>query len=120
MADSETEPGREPEIATGTLAEIYAQQGLYDRALAIYRRIERRRPDDPEVSRRIEALEEAREHREVEETVVPPEESGAPEGPPLEEASGIEPPRRPEGEVAAESPPASEDDAEFLSWLESR
>ena len=45
------------EIATSTLAEIYAQQGLLGRALSIYRRMLSRTPEDPEISGRIESLE---------------------------------------------------------------
>lgn len=44
------------EIATRTLADIYAQQGLYDRALEIYRRIQRRAPEDEEIADRIASL----------------------------------------------------------------
>lgn len=52
------EPGYsdEGEIATTTLAEIYAQQGLYERALAIYRRIALRAPQDARIAERIEDL----------------------------------------------------------------
>ena len=45
------------EIATSTLAEIYAQQGLLGRALAIYRRMLSRAPDDSGIADRIESLE---------------------------------------------------------------
>lgn len=45
------------EIATSTLAEIYAQQGLLGRALSIYRRMLARAPDDLEIAQRIERLE---------------------------------------------------------------
>jgi len=45
------------EIATSTLAEIYAQQGLLGRALTIYRRMLSRTPDDAEIAGRIESLE---------------------------------------------------------------
>lgn len=46
------------DLATTTLAEIYAQQGLYERALAIYERLADRSPDDPLVRQRIETLAE--------------------------------------------------------------
>lgn len=118
MTDAETEPGREPEIATGTLAEIYAQQGLYERALEIYRRIERRRPDDPHVSRRIADLVEARERREAEATR---DEPGTPQDPPLEDAARTAPAEAAEGDIRGGGPaPSSEDDEEFRSWLERR
>lgn len=45
------------EIATSTLAEVYAQQGLLGRALAIYRRMLSRAPDDSGIADRIESLE---------------------------------------------------------------
>jgi hypothetical protein len=45
------------EIATSTLAEIYAQQGLLGRALSIYRRMLSRTPEDPDISGRIRSLE---------------------------------------------------------------
>jgi hypothetical protein len=46
------------EIATSTLAEIYAQQGLLGRALSIYRRMLTRTPDDAEIAGRIQSLEQ--------------------------------------------------------------
>lgn len=47
------------ELATSTLAEIYAQQGLLERARAIYERIAQRAPDDRHVAERLEALSRA-------------------------------------------------------------
>jgi hypothetical protein len=47
------------ELATSTLAEIYAQQGLLERARAIYQRIAQRAPDDPRVAERLDALSRA-------------------------------------------------------------
>lgn len=61
MADGSTErPARveSGEIATSTLAEIYAQQGLLGRALSIYRRMLTRTPDDSEIAGRIQSLEQ--------------------------------------------------------------
>jgi hypothetical protein len=61
MADGSTErPARAEsgEIATSTLAEIYAQQGLLGRALSIYRRMLTRTPDDSEIAGRIQSLEQ--------------------------------------------------------------
>lgn len=110
MTPTEKEPAREPEIATGTLAEIYAQQGLYDRALEIYRRMKSRRPDDPEIARRIAAIERAREERDAEEVV----------GPEPEEALGSEAVEAPTEEPAEpDTPPLDEDEA-FREWLETR
>ncbi len=45
------------EIATSTLAEIYAQQGLLGRALSIYRRMLARSPEDAGIADRIRNLE---------------------------------------------------------------
>src|SRR5688500_10734749 len=45
------------EIATSTLAEIYAQQGLLGRALSIYRRMLARTPEDAGIADRIRSLE---------------------------------------------------------------
>ena len=45
------------EIATSTLAEIYAQQGLLGRALSIYRRMLARAPEDTGIADRIRSLE---------------------------------------------------------------
>ena len=45
------------EIATSTLAEIYAQQGLLGRALSIYRRMLARAPEDSVIADRIRSLE---------------------------------------------------------------
>jgi hypothetical protein len=45
------------EIATSTLAEIYAQQGLLGRALSIYRRMLARSPEDGVIADRIRSLE---------------------------------------------------------------
>lgn len=47
------------DLATTTLAEIYAQQGLLERARAIYERIAERAPDDPRIAERIESLSRA-------------------------------------------------------------
>lgn len=52
-----TSRGESGEIATSTLAEIYAQQGLLGRALAIYRRIQARAPEDADIAERIDRLE---------------------------------------------------------------
>ena len=47
------------DLATSTLAEIYAQQGLLERARAIYERIAQRAPGDPRIAERIESLSRA-------------------------------------------------------------
>ncbi|MBW3660361.1 MAG: hypothetical protein KY397_01845 [Gemmatimonadetes bacterium] len=133
MHSHDREPGREPEIATGTLAEIYAQQGLYERALEIYRRIQHQRPGDPRVAERIAELVEAAERGEEDvEVAIPPEgrdengeesERAEPAGPPLEEmAARTGPPQ--EEEATKEEPPSRspdvESDAAFEDWLARR
>lgn len=51
-----------PVFVTETMAELYVQQGLPDRAEAIYRELAARAPDDPHLARRhAEVLELARE-----------------------------------------------------------
>lgn len=138
MSPLDDAAGREPEIATGTLAEIYAQQGLYERALEIYRRIRDRRPEDAEIARRIAAIEEAMAREEADEGAAPaPEEAvgAVPEGasgPAGEEPPGpgdaatprAEPPpepAEPAGSVDASggAPPVERDDA-FREWLDRR
>jgi hypothetical protein len=124
MPESDRERGGGPEIATGTLAEIYAQQGLYDRALEIYRRIAQRSPADDRVAARI---------AELERTMAAGEEgagAGPPGAPPAESRAdrparpavadpapeaGSDPPEP----QRAPSPPAAEDEA-FLRWLSRR
>lgn len=115
-----------PEIATSTLAEIYAQQGLYGRALQIYRRLQRRNPEDETIAERIAELsgEAERVGEEPEpEIPVPPdaEEPGTapaePESTGLEEEAALTgPPER--GETGEPLPP--EEDEEFLRWLETK
>lgn len=46
----------EDEFATATLADIYARQGHYDRALAIYTRLVQKTPEDNELAARLRAL----------------------------------------------------------------
>lgn len=113
------------EIATSTLAEIYAQQGLLGRALAIYRRMLSRAPEDDTISKRIESLEqrivEAGDEAERETT----ESGGSPEAQPRErlpwdppEVDEDEPPPTP----GAPAPRAVEpmEPGAFEAWLEGR
>lgn len=112
MPDVEPGPASEgPEIATSTLAEIYAQQGLHGRAIEIYRRIQRRDPTDERVAARIAELEAAAERSTGEEA----DEPAPPEG-----GASSEP--GPDGNAAGggTGPPAADADAEFLAWLERR
>ena len=43
------------EFATATLADLYAQQGHFDKALEIYERLVQKNPDDPELAARFRA-----------------------------------------------------------------
>ncbi|CAN5197929.1 hypothetical protein BH18GEM1_BH18GEM1_01740 [soil metagenome] len=98
MCAEEREPRPEGDLATGTLAEIYAEQGLYERALAIYERIALRAPHDEAIAERISSLTLRMERARAGEESIPPE------------------------------PPASEEpialqagrDDEFQAWLDSR
>lgn len=53
------EPGqREPSpVVTETMAELYARQGLLDEARDIYRQLVKARPNEPQLARRLAALE---------------------------------------------------------------
>lgn len=136
---SETDPDRTaggPEIATSTLAEIYARQGLYARALEIYRRIARRGTEDERLAGRIAELERALAGEGAaaadldegesppwvsagEEIPIPPEPEGSaerqavgveePSGPPLEElAARTGPPEESGGVEEERSEPVAE------------
>jgi hypothetical protein len=110
MADVSRERAGEPEIATTTLAEIYVQQGLYDRALVIYRRLAERTPGDERVAARVAEIEAEMERLRAGGEPVPvrplvvPRPGGSAPSPPL-------PPP---------TVPAVADDAEFLAWLDRR
>ncbi|MDX1624386.1 MAG: hypothetical protein R3199_10460 [Gemmatimonadota bacterium] len=115
MADEErTPPEESPEIATSTLAEIYAQQGLYDRALTIYRKLQGRNPEDEEIAARIAELVQAAEEADPAGAGPPPEPGAIPV--PLEEEPGV----APEEPGPAGKPPPVEEDEAFRAWLEKR
>lgn len=107
MTDHDRERGSGPEIATSTLAEIYAQQGLHDRALEIYRRIARRSPDDPRVAERIAELERARVA----------DDGTAPAEPAPEPTPAADPVSDRSDPVGATPAPPAAEDPEFLAWL---
>lgn len=103
MTDPDSTPdstGDSSEIATSTLAAIYEKQGLYERALSIWRRLARRSPEDPRIAERIEAL-----SRQIETAREEGEEDRAPADEPV-------PPVDP--------PPPPDDDERFLAWLEEK
>lgn len=93
------------DLATSTLAEIYAQQGLLERARAIYERISERAPDDPRITERIESLSRA-----IRERTAPPEPGAAP-APEAETAEG--------GGSPAELDEGARDEV-FEAWLANR
>ncbi|MFN2383327.1 MAG: hypothetical protein ABR559_03580 [Gemmatimonadota bacterium] len=137
MAGTERERGADAgEIATSTLAEIYARQGLLERALAMYRRIALRAPEDPAIQARIGALTEQLEALRAGDAgptiAIPVEgdlrEAGeAPHVEPARSSAGDEtgelealaartgPPETPAGKPGDDAP-----DTEFLAWLNSR
>jgi hypothetical protein len=134
------------EIATSTLAEIYAQQGLLGRALAIYRRIQARAPEDAEIAERIERLERRVAEAGTEpdapigasgtgiETTAPPPRERLPWDPPAVEAETPQPetaapetaaPEMTDPAAEAEDPAAPTrvgpmDSGAFAAWLEGR
>jgi len=124
MADVSRERAGEPEIATTTLAEIYVQQGLYDRALVIYRRLAERTPGDERVAARVAEIEAEMERLRVGGEPLPAVSAPALVGEPRSAAPVATPPTAPEDSPPAErdarSPLAAAADAEFLAWLERR
>ena len=50
------EPEGEVTPVTETMAELYAEQGLFEDAIEIYRELQARRPEEPRFARRIEEL----------------------------------------------------------------
>jgi hypothetical protein len=101
------------DLATSTLAEIYAQQGLLERARAIYERIAQRAPDDPRVAERLDALSRAIRERSA---GPPPAPAPATEAPDIEDLAGGDP-------ASGGGPPAAGDlvpDEVFEAWLRRR
>lgn len=117
--------GDSSEIATSTLAAIYEKQGLYERALGIWRRLARRAPGDPRITERIEALsrqiETAREEGETPEPEASMPAEPDDEEPPVDSAREPEPAPEPgEDRPPAAPPPPPDDDERFLAWLEKK
>ena len=48
--------GGDSDVATETMAHLYAQQGLYEEAADVYSRLLERRPDDEDLRRRLEEM----------------------------------------------------------------
>lgn len=124
MADVSRERAGEPEIATTTLAEIYVQQGLLDRALVIYRRVAERAPGDERIAGRVAELEAEMERLRAGGEPLPAVSAPALVGEPQPSGPVADAPTAREDSTPAErepqSPPAAAADAEFLAWLERR
>ncbi|HEV2130654.1 MAG TPA: tetratricopeptide repeat protein [Longimicrobiaceae bacterium] len=56
-ASADEGQGEDGEVVTETIAELYARQGFYDRAAAVYRELLRRRGHSPELARRLREIE---------------------------------------------------------------
>ncbi|HUP00730.1 MAG TPA: hypothetical protein VM737_04315 [Gemmatimonadota bacterium] len=111
------EPDSEGDLATSTLAEIYAQQGLYERALAIYQRIAIRAPRDEAIAERIAMLTHRIERSQAGAEIpvgpaVAPHESPA--------AAPHETPEPAPHETPEPAPHGTNQDDEFQAWLSRR
>lgn len=113
------------EIATMTLADIYATQGYNSRALKIYREVQKRQPDNRTLAMKIDALEkEVKASIEAARSAVPAETVAAPVTPaPPEEKSVARryepaPPSRPAPAPAQGSPiNQTQSYEQFKRWL---
>jgi tetratricopeptide (TPR) repeat protein len=56
--DGEDEAAGEDEVRTETIAQVYARQGLYDRAAEVYRELIRVRPEDEHLRDRLAEMEQ--------------------------------------------------------------
>ncbi len=56
--EQEDPPSMAPGVMTETIAQVYARQGLYDRAADVYRQLLRERPDDQELRFRLDEMEQ--------------------------------------------------------------
>lgn len=76
VEEPEAEGEEGVDVMTETIAQVYARQGLYDRAADVYRELVRGRPDDPELRERLAEMEEkaaAAAEPEAEEIAAEPE-----------------------------------------------
>lgn len=109
------ESGTTDEIATMTLADIYAAQGYTEKALRIYREVSRSQPNNEDLLRKIAAV-EARAER-----MAAPDRAPAPaDTAPVREASAVPPrpaaPARPAGGNRIDETRSYE---QFKRWLRS-
>lgn len=100
-------------LITETMAELYADQGLYEDAIDIYRSLLDQRPGDPNIQRRIAELERLAAQKAA--ATAPP-----PMGP--EELLAREPPATPEIPVGPTAPveerlPPIQEEAPLPDWL---
>lgn len=103
-------PEAEDDIATTTLADIYAAQGYRDKALRIYREVLRRQPNNEDVRRKIEAVESGRPIASEPEATVSPLPTDLPAPEPLAAAKTNGPdatPSAPEESPVSPEPTAS-------------
>jgi len=126
MTDAGRDRAVEPEIATTTLAEIYVQQGLFDRALSIYRRVAERTPEDARIATRIVELE--REIERLHAVDATPGAAAVPVPPPVPvppaeaapDAAPAEPTGRTPVRESAPRPPEADHDVSFQAWLDGK
>jgi len=95
-APAEDHAGR---VYTETMAQVFERQGLYDRAVTVYRELLKQRPDDERLRERLDAVEALRE---AEGAAADEPAAGAPAPSAME----------PEGEVERDEPEAAEPWAE--------
>ncbi|HEX5131614.1 MAG TPA: tetratricopeptide repeat protein [Candidatus Krumholzibacteria bacterium] len=111
------------EIATITLADIYASQGYTGKALRIYREVLRRQPGDTDLTRKVAALEsrEASDAKAAAAATVAESESGAAPVPAEATADEAESAARPVSAKPASGPRIDETRSyeQFKRWLKS-
>lgn len=78
------------EVVTETMAELYARQGLYQRAAGVYRRLLERTPDDARLRAKLEAVDR---HLRTTSPATPPPRTSAPRPRPPATAAVPEPER---------------------------
>jgi tetratricopeptide (TPR) repeat protein len=107
-------PETTDEIATMTLADIYAAQGYTEKALRIYREVHRRQPNNADLSRKIDALEARAERRAATDAAEVVEKAEAPEP---AEAAPAPAPARPAHNAAGSQIDEGRSYEQFKRWL---
>jgi len=72
------------ELATPTLAELYFEQGIHDKAVEVYKQIVQREPDNAKAASRLGEIEALRTA-----AAVPPPPAGAPPAAPADRAEAV-------------------------------